>query len=80
MQCTCAVCYKLWYKPWSPTLCRLALACTSIALLLVFLGLWVYFVARAYRRIMQLNYADNRIANISIRIQVRHVTLSGCCV
>ena len=51
-------------------LCSLTLASISIALLLLFLGLWIYFITRAYRRILRLNYADNRLANISIRIQV----------
>ena len=65
----CYTC-KCTHHPRSGALCSLTLASISIALLLLFLGLWIYFIARAYRRILRLNYAENRLANISVRIQV----------
>jgi hypothetical protein len=65
-------CFLPTHAPFNPSaaLCSLTLASISIALLLLFLGLWIYFITRAYQRILKLNYAENRLANISIRIQV----------
>lgn len=58
-----------FFSPLLP--CRLVLACICIGILLLFLGLWVYFIALAYRRVQLLNYSEHRLANISIRIQAR---------
>ncbi len=61
--------------------CRLALACTCVAILLTFLGLWLGFILRAYWRVSQKNYADHRIGNISIRLQAssgQHVAGLTC--
>lgn len=49
--------------------CRLVLACICVGILLVFLGLWVFFIGKAFATIRQQNYSEYRLANISVRIQ-----------
>ena len=54
--------------------CRLALACVCVAILLTFLFMWVYYIGRALRYVSSRSYLDHRLGNLSIRIQAS----TGC--
>lgn len=50
----------------------LVLSCICVGILLVFLGLWIFFIGKAFATIQQQNYSEYRLANISVRIQMRN--------
>lgn len=53
----------------------IGVSCACISLLLIYLGIWLFHIAHAMRRVSKKSYTVNRIANISINIQIRN---KGC--
>eukprot|EP00208_Stichococcus_sp_RCC1054_P005346 CAMPEP_0206142186 /NCGR_PEP_ID=MMETSP1473-20131121/15880_1 /ASSEMBLY_ACC=CAM_ASM_001109 /TAXON_ID=1461547 /ORGANISM="Stichococcus sp, Strain RCC1054" /LENGTH=1445 /DNA_ID=CAMNT_0053537075 /DNA_START=238 /DNA_END=4575 /DNA_ORIENTATION=- len=50
----------------------LAIACVNVALLLLMLLTWCYYILRALREISKRSYNDHRMGNLTVRLQIRN--------
>ncbi len=52
--------------------CRVGLACTTAAILLVMEAMWCTYILRALNKLSERSYSDHRMASLTVRLHIRN--------